>query len=58
MRKEELNRKAYIAAWQIKEEIGLSEHSVERVTEIIAKQFGCMENAPVETVRHTNKKEL
>ena len=30
-----IEERAHYAAWQIKEEIGLSEHSIERVTEII-----------------------
>ena len=36
---ETIEERASLAAWQIFEEIGLSQHSVERVAEIIAEQM-------------------
>lgn len=34
-----IEERAYLAAWQIFEEIGLSKHSVDRVAEIIAEKI-------------------
>ena len=34
-----IEERAYLAAWQIYEEIGLSKHSVDRVSEIIAEKL-------------------
>ena len=35
-----IEERARLAAWQIFEEIGLSKHSVDRVSEIIAEKMG------------------
>ena len=43
-----IKERASLAAWQIFEEIGLSQHSVERVAEIIAEKMNEQKKAYIE----------
>ena len=55
---ETIEERANLAAWQIFEEIGLSQHSVERVTEIIEEKICEQKTIDIERSCKWLKKEL
>jgi len=55
---ETIEKRAHSAAWQIKEEIGLSEHSIERVTAIIKEKLIEQKTIDIEEVVSTYAHEL